>query len=246
MVVHFIPRNKNKTLCRKEKLDNLVYASNYLDAYQTTCPKCQKVLINGINSMLKNYRKAVETEKVTDRRKKMIYFCPNCSASLRQKIQIIVSCSIYQTSFDKTDFLRKSVQVETVPMNEIIIYCPKCLWTLKNNEQRRSITMASWKYTLNISNIWNNDDIPIQTKGKTIAAKIRETFPRSWFDWDNNNYNEEIDELAKRFENITGYDEVSPLQEFNDCIDELYDFGDQNVSSWRWPTSKMAWVETIA
>lgn len=63
VVVHFIPRNKNKTLCRKEKLDNLVYASNYLDAYQVTCSECQKVLIDSTNSMLKNYRKAVEAEK---------------------------------------------------------------------------------------------------------------------------------------------------------------------------------------
>ncbi len=106
--------------------------------------------------------------------------------------------------------------------------------------------MANWKYTLNISNIWNDDNMSIENKGKAVAAKIRQAFPQVWFDWENGGYNEEIDELAKRFEDITGYDEVSPLQEFNNCMSELYDFGDRSIGPWKWPASKMAWIETIA
>ena len=104
--------------------------------------------------------------------------------------------------------------------------------------------MAYWKYQLDIIKIWNDKEIPIDEKGKAIAAKIKQTFPNEWFDWESVDWNEDLEDLVKRFENITGYDEVSPIEEFDNCMDELYDFGDQQVAPWKWPSSKMAWIAT--
>lgn len=104
--------------------------------------------------------------------------------------------------------------------------------------------MANWKYTLDIRNIWVSDKMSVEKKGKAIAVKIRQTFPKEWFDWESDEYDEDLEDLIERFENITGYDEITPVEEFDNCMDELYDFGDQHVTPWRWPSNKMAWIAT--
>lgn len=106
--------------------------------------------------------------------------------------------------------------------------------------------MANWKYKLNISEPWNDEHMSIENKGKAIAVKIRQTFPDKWFDFDNNAYNEEIDEIAERFDNVTGWDEISPTQEFNIIMSELYDFGDRVAPPFFLRSCKMVWIETIA
>ncbi len=63
---------------------------------------------------------------------KMIVACPNCSTGLRQKVQIVVSCPIYQISLDKTAIRKKSVQIEATLRDKITIYCPGCLWMLRD------------------------------------------------------------------------------------------------------------------
>jgi hypothetical protein len=105
--------------------------------------------------------------------------------------------------------------------------------------------MTHWKYTLNISKIWNDDHMPVENKGKAIAAKIRQTLPDKWFDFGNSSYNEEIDEIAERFNNVTGWDGVSPTEEFNIIMNELYDFGDRAAPPFFLRGCKMAWIETI-
>lgn len=105
--------------------------------------------------------------------------------------------------------------------------------------------MANWKYKLNISEIWNDEHMSIADKGKAIATKIRQTFPSKWFDWANNAYNEEIDEIAERLSDVTGWDEVSPEKEFNILMDELYNFGDRAAPPFFLRGCKMAWIETI-
>lgn len=104
--------------------------------------------------------------------------------------------------------------------------------------------MANWKYTLDISKTWNDTYMSIENKGKAIATKIRQTFPNKWFDPGSSAYNEEIDEIAERLSDITGWDGISPTEEFNILMGELYDFGDQNISPWK--SNKMAWIETIS
>lgn len=102
--------------------------------------------------------------------------------------------------------------------------------------------MANWKYRLDIRNIWNDEEMPIDEKGKAIADKILQTFPNEWFDWKSDDYDCDLEDLVERFRNITGYDEVSPVEEFDNCMDELYDFGDAQVAPWKWPSNRMAWI----
>ena len=105
--------------------------------------------------------------------------------------------------------------------------------------------MANWKYKLNIKNIWQNEDMEIEDKGKAIAAKIKQTFPASWFDWESDKHDEELEQITEAFENITGYDDVSPVNEFDDWMSSLYDYGDAEVAPFgQWPPNKMAWIAT--
>ena len=91
--------------------------------------------------------------------------------------------------------------------------------------------MANWKYKLNISNIWNNESLPIEDKGKMIASEIRKVFPNDWLDFESESYDQDLDAIVFALENITGYDGVLPVDEFNNEMEALYDWADQEVSS---------------
>lgn len=104
--------------------------------------------------------------------------------------------------------------------------------------------MANWKYKLDISDVWTNDE-PIEVKGKQIADKILATFPNDWFDFESDDYDEELDDIVDRFENITGYDDVRPVDEFDDVMAQLYDWADSEVPPFgEWPRNAMCWVST--
>lgn len=106
--------------------------------------------------------------------------------------------------------------------------------------------MANWKYKLNISKIWNNESISIEDKGKMIASKIRQVFPNDWFDFDSESYDQDLDEIVEAFENITGYDDVPAVEEFDDWMEQLYEWADQEVAPFgKWPRNAMCWVETV-
>lgn len=105
--------------------------------------------------------------------------------------------------------------------------------------------MSNWKYTLDIKDVWQDTKIPIKEKGKIIASLIKHTFPKSWLNWDSDDYDEDLDDIVEALDNITGYDGVSPVEEFNEWMAELYNYGDQEVAPFRqWPTNKMAWIKT--
>lgn len=91
--------------------------------------------------------------------------------------------------------------------------------------------MTNWKYVVDLSGFWNSD-ISIEKKGKLVSREIRKTFPSNWFDLTDEDYNEELDDIAEAFENITGFDNVSPVEEFDGWMEELYNFGDQNKTAW--------------
>lgn len=106
--------------------------------------------------------------------------------------------------------------------------------------------MANWQYRVNIKSIWETDNMTIEDKGKVVAQIIRRTFPISWLDWKSDNYDQELEQIAEAFENITGYDDVSPIEEFDDWLRALYDYGDTEVVPFgQWPPNKMAWIATI-
>lgn len=102
--------------------------------------------------------------------------------------------------------------------------------------------MTNWKYVVELNGFWDNDDIPIEKKGKLVAEAIKRAFPLDWFDWTSENYNNDLDDITEAFENITGFDDVSPVEEFDNWMEELYNFGDTEVAPFR--RCKMAWIKT--
>jgi len=106
--------------------------------------------------------------------------------------------------------------------------------------------MANWKYSVDIRNIWQDEEMFIGEKGKAVAAELRRVFPSSWLDWKSENYDEELDHIVQAFENITGYDDMSPVDEFDGWMSVLYDYGDAEVAPFgQMPPNKMAWIATI-
>lgn len=101
--------------------------------------------------------------------------------------------------------------------------------------------MANWKYKVDIHDVWINDDMPIQEKGKAIGAALKSTFPESWFDEDSDDYDDVLDALYHDFQEIDGDD----VERFDSLMDELYDYGDCEVHPFNaWPPNKMAWIRT--
>ena len=83
-----------------------------------------------------------------------------------------------------------------------------------------------WKHRLDIQTIWQGE-LNAQQIGKEIARKIRVMLPKKT-DWESDQYDDEITEIAERFDNVTGFDNVSPIQEFNDIMYDLYEWADTN------------------
>jgi hypothetical protein len=107
--------------------------------------------------------------------------------------------------------------------------------------------MSNWRFKLKISHIWNDEAMPIEEKGKAIARVMRQTFPSYRLDENHNRYDYYLDTIINGFENITGYDDVSPVEEFDKWMGELYNWADQEVfPSSKWPQNKMCWVETTS
>jgi len=54
-----------------------------------------------------------------------------------------------------------------------------------------------------------------------------------------------LEDIIDRFDNITGFDDVSPEEEFDDVMEQLYNWADQEVEPFgMWPKNKMCWVKT--
>ena len=106
--------------------------------------------------------------------------------------------------------------------------------------------MANFKYQLDLAPIWNNDDLSIESKGKAIASLIQKKFSKM-LDYDGDSYDDQLDDIVQAFENITGYDDTSPVEEFDTWMDELYNWGDNEIQPYdQWPRNKMCWIITNA
>ncbi len=109
----------------------------------------------------------------------------------------------------------------------------------------KEFNMANWKYTVDLRSIWNDEQMAISDKGKVVATILRQVFPDEWLDDMNKAFDEDLDDLVNAFDNITGYDEVSPVEEFDGWMDDLYDYGNCLVAPFgRWPHHKMARIKT--
>ena len=94
-----------------------------------------------------------------------------------------------------------------------------------------------WKYTLNFRLFWNNDEMMIEEKGKRVCKEIYRVFPQS--NLDSEMYGKdhphisfsdilELEDMAEGFNNITGYGDVSPIEEFDNWLESLYNWADSN------------------
>ena len=95
--------------------------------------------------------------------------------------------------------------------------------------------MADWKYKLDISDIWNeiddDDNESIISAGKQIAQRIRESI---FF-----GEQPELESMAYDFENCSDSQES-----FNECMSQLYDWGDMNLHPRGKIRQKMCWIKT--
>lgn len=97
--------------------------------------------------------------------------------------------------------------------------------------------MARWKYKVSIKELFNDETPPAEI-GLEVAKRLRSTVPEALWDYD-----EELDDIIVAFENITGYENVTPTEEFDDILDRLYDWGDEEVEPFnQWPPNKRMWI----
>lgn len=105
--------------------------------------------------------------------------------------------------------------------------------------------MANWQHKIFLGSFFHRDDISIEKKGLLLAKALKKAFPETWLDYSHDDYDDTLDEIIERFENVTGWDDVSPTEEFDSILSELYDFGDLEVAPFgQWPRNKMLWVDT--
>lgn len=96
--------------------------------------------------------------------------------------------------------------------------------------------MRKWLKTLDLTSVWQNGDVPeseVHLVGKYIAKQLRKLYP-DFADWDK--WGSGLDDLIDRFDSIltlesyledpADYNYVSPFDEFNGYMSELYDFAD--------------------
>jgi len=108
--------------------------------------------------------------------------------------------------------------------------------------------MANWQTTINFSSFWDDEDMPIQDKGKAAAKilhkKVEELKSHPLFDEDALN---ELENLADEFELINDeYDAYSGVDEFDNILDSLYDWGDYPLDdNWGIHAKKRAWIKTF-
>lgn len=103
--------------------------------------------------------------------------------------------------------------------------------------------MANWKHVLDISDIWDAG-LEMDDLGRRIATRLTNEF-ESILDDELDNFDEELEEIIYRFNSITGYDDTTPEEEFDDVLNQLYDWADQEIEPFGlWPRNKMCWVKT--
>lgn len=102
--------------------------------------------------------------------------------------------------------------------------------------------MNNWKKKLNLSDIWQNGDVPeseVHLVGKEIANRLKKLYPDYL---DNIKFvGTGIDDIILGFENLLSleeydedrdYYEVTPYADFNARMSDLYDWADEDKHLW--------------
>jgi hypothetical protein len=85
--------------------------------------------------------------------------------------------------------------------------------------------MTKWIYKLDFSSFYQDDNISVEDKGKMISKQLQQlidTTPVLKDNWD-------IEEIINMFDIISGYDDDSQVEVFDNWMEQLYDFSD----AWR-------------
>lgn len=101
--------------------------------------------------------------------------------------------------------------------------------------------MTNWAHTLDLRYIWKDETITPKEKGKELAKRIRDTFPNEWFNSNHPEYCEELDDITETFDCITGYGDVSPVNELYYTMSDFYAFCNSTYYEWPVPV-KMCFV----
>ncbi len=83
--------------------------------------------------------------------------------------------------------------------------------------------MPKWNNTIDVSSFYHNDELTIPEKGVLISSAIQ----RAVKDYeDTDKYGFEILDVVEQFKEITGYEDVTEEEEFNEIMSGFYDFCD--------------------
>ena len=97
--------------------------------------------------------------------------------------------------------------------------------------------MANWKYKLDFSHWYHDDEIPINGKAELAVKEIDSVLPHNDLD---------LEMIRKQFVDFAENMSESDVDDFDDIMEQLYDWGDQEVEPYgKWPPNKMCWVNTI-
>lgn len=102
-----------------------------------------------------------------------------------------------------------------------------------------------WVRKVDFGKFWNDNSKSVVEKGRLVAAELRAAFPAEWLDESSLHYDEELADIVWAFENISGFDDVTPVEEFDNWMEVLYDYGDTPVILKGSKRAKELWVSTF-
>lgn len=90
----------------------------------------------------------------------------------------------------------------------------------------------SWLYTIDVSDWYHRDELSMSEKGTRMANVLKVQLHRMLDGKDERNFDSELEEIIEAFENITGYDDVTDVEEFDEWMEVLYNWGDSGNTLW--------------
>jgi len=100
--------------------------------------------------------------------------------------------------------------------------------------------MANWEFKIDVSEEWKQtpkgSDEDSRKLAKVFIKKLEPIKETMFIQYPH--YHNEIEEIIWDFESV--YD----VEDFDNALERLYDFGDISLDD-KWPTTKMLWVGTF-
>ena len=101
--------------------------------------------------------------------------------------------------------------------------------------------MSDWQYRIDLTDVWNKwpDEVSTQELSKIIATRLRELNPVGLSDF----LLEEKEMIADEFE-ILSLDKEATVEEFDERMSDLYDWGDTSLDNDLFYGKKICWIAT--